>query len=309
MVSRLHGHSSSSGAQRVWDEPDCVALFEQKLIDAGAIDADAVRAMKEEARKEANDAVVQATAEPKPTKEDVEQFTYAPSEVDAVYPRGLHRASRQAVVRVPVRLACRTGDAAAARLRPTRTGGRHVLRTPPVPDLRPRPAVAVPVGAAAVPRHRRGRPDRLPGDVRRPGAGQAVAVERTGRRAVQHLAGVEHRPRDRRRDLSTGDTTTHLGQPYGGGPRHPGRPSTGGSAPKGTLPKAADPDAFAQQLKPQIDAEMSRHAGSRAGTSSRRRPPRKLRRRQKRLTVLHPDGRIGHIELAPVFRQARSRAS
>lgn len=85
-VSRLHGHSSSSGAQRVWDEPDPVALFEQKLIDAGAIDADAVRAMKEEARKEANDAVVQATAEPKPTRDDVERFTYAPSEVDAVYP-------------------------------------------------------------------------------------------------------------------------------------------------------------------------------------------------------------------------------
>jgi len=86
MVSRLHGHSSSSGAQRVWDEPDCVVLFEQKLIDAGAIDADAVRVMKEEARKEANDAVVKATAEPKPTKDDVEKFTYAPSEVDAVYP-------------------------------------------------------------------------------------------------------------------------------------------------------------------------------------------------------------------------------
>src|SRR5262245_41358741 len=35
LVSRLHGHSSSSGAQRVWNEADVLALFEQKLIDAG----------------------------------------------------------------------------------------------------------------------------------------------------------------------------------------------------------------------------------------------------------------------------------
>jgi 2-oxoisovalerate dehydrogenase E1 component alpha subunit len=86
LVSRLHGHSSSSGAQRVWNEADCVALFEQKLIDAGAIDAEGVRQMKEEARKEANDAVVQATAEPKPTRADVYRYTYAASPVDAVYP-------------------------------------------------------------------------------------------------------------------------------------------------------------------------------------------------------------------------------
>jgi 2-oxoisovalerate dehydrogenase E1 component alpha subunit len=85
-VSRLHGHSSSSGAQRNWDEPDCVALFEQKLMDAHAIDTETIRQMKDEARQEANEAAVQATAEPRPTKEDVNRFTYAPSEVDAVYP-------------------------------------------------------------------------------------------------------------------------------------------------------------------------------------------------------------------------------
>src|SRR5206468_1783441 len=33
MVSRLHGHSSSSGAQRTWNEPDVLTNFEQKLID------------------------------------------------------------------------------------------------------------------------------------------------------------------------------------------------------------------------------------------------------------------------------------
>jgi 2-oxoisovalerate dehydrogenase E1 component alpha subunit len=85
MVSRLHGHSSSSGAQRNWNETDCLANFEQKLIDANAIDADQVRAMKAEAKAEADAAVVQATSEAKPTLEDVERFTYAPSEVDSVY--------------------------------------------------------------------------------------------------------------------------------------------------------------------------------------------------------------------------------
>lgn len=87
MVSRLHGHSSSSGAQRSWAETDCVALFEQKLIDAEAIDAEQVRAMKEEAKEEADAAVVQATSEAKPTLEDVEKYTYAASKVDPVYPR------------------------------------------------------------------------------------------------------------------------------------------------------------------------------------------------------------------------------
>lgn len=86
MVSRLHGHSSSSGAQRDWKDPDPLALFEQKLIDAGAIDVTAVKAMKDEAKAECDAAVVETMKEPQPTPEDVERFTYAPSEVDAVYP-------------------------------------------------------------------------------------------------------------------------------------------------------------------------------------------------------------------------------
>lgn len=86
MVSRLHGHSSSSGAQRNWNETDPLATFEQKLIDAGAIDATAVLSLKDDAKKEADDAVVKTMKEPEPTRDDVYAFTYAPSEVDAVYP-------------------------------------------------------------------------------------------------------------------------------------------------------------------------------------------------------------------------------
>jgi 2-oxoisovalerate dehydrogenase E1 component alpha subunit len=86
LVSRLHGHSSSSGAQRNWTDADPLAAFEQKLIDAGAIDTPTVRALREEAKREADDAVVRTMKEAEPTRDDVYAFTYAPSEVDAVYP-------------------------------------------------------------------------------------------------------------------------------------------------------------------------------------------------------------------------------
>src|SRR5262245_13823016 len=87
MVSRLHGHSSSSGAQRNWTELDPLAAFEQKLIDAGAIDTATVQALKDDAKNEADAASAQTMKEPEPTRDDVYAYTYAPSEVDAVYPQ------------------------------------------------------------------------------------------------------------------------------------------------------------------------------------------------------------------------------
>jgi 2-oxoisovalerate dehydrogenase E1 component alpha subunit len=87
MVSRLHGHSSSSGAQRNWTEADPVAAFEQKLLDCGATDADQVQALRDEAKGEADAAADAVAAEPRPTPLDVYMGTYAPSSVDAVYPK------------------------------------------------------------------------------------------------------------------------------------------------------------------------------------------------------------------------------
>jgi 2-oxoisovalerate dehydrogenase E1 component alpha subunit len=86
MVSRLYGHSSSSGALRVKDEPDCIELFEQKLLDFGAIDQEAIDRVHRAAKEEAEEALEQALREPMPTAEDVPLFTYAASRVDAVYP-------------------------------------------------------------------------------------------------------------------------------------------------------------------------------------------------------------------------------
>ena len=86
MVSRLHGHSSSSGAARVKNEPDCIPLFEQKLLDAGLLDPETIDKVHEAALAEAEAALEQALAEPQPSPEDVYKYTYAASPVDAVYP-------------------------------------------------------------------------------------------------------------------------------------------------------------------------------------------------------------------------------
>jgi 2-oxoisovalerate dehydrogenase E1 component alpha subunit len=86
MVSRLHGHSSSSGAALVKGEPDPLVLFEQKLIDAGVFDAAGAELVHEEATTEVEAALEEVLGEAAPTAGDVYKHTYAPSTVDAVYP-------------------------------------------------------------------------------------------------------------------------------------------------------------------------------------------------------------------------------
>jgi 2-oxoisovalerate dehydrogenase E1 component alpha subunit len=86
LVSRLYGHSSSSGALRVKNEVDCIARFEEKLEEAGVLDPDTIRQVHEAAQAEADAAADEAVTEPKPTPADVERHTYAPSSVDAIYP-------------------------------------------------------------------------------------------------------------------------------------------------------------------------------------------------------------------------------
>ncbi len=85
MVSRLFGHSSSSGAPHSGD-PDCITLFEEKLLAAQQLDHADIEQIHEEAQAEVEAAVAQAMREPRPTAEDVQKFIYAPSPVDAVYP-------------------------------------------------------------------------------------------------------------------------------------------------------------------------------------------------------------------------------
>ncbi len=85
-VSRLYGHSSSSGGQRVEGEADCVERFEYKLRAGGILDDADIRAIRREAEVEIEAAVEQAMTEARPTVDDLYRHTYAPSPVDAVYP-------------------------------------------------------------------------------------------------------------------------------------------------------------------------------------------------------------------------------
>jgi 2-oxoisovalerate dehydrogenase E1 component alpha subunit len=86
LVSRLYGHSSSSGALRVKNEPDCIALFEKKLREAGILGPEAIQQIHEEAEAEIEAASDQVMREPRPTPAEVYKYTYAPSPVDDVYP-------------------------------------------------------------------------------------------------------------------------------------------------------------------------------------------------------------------------------
>jgi 2-oxoisovalerate dehydrogenase E1 component alpha subunit len=85
-LSRLYGHSSSSGALRVKNEADAIALFERKLLAASAADRHYLEQVHEEAAAEVEAAVEQVLTEPMPQASDVEKHTYAASPVDAVYP-------------------------------------------------------------------------------------------------------------------------------------------------------------------------------------------------------------------------------
>ncbi len=84
-VSRLYGHSSSSGAPRS-NDPDCIALFEDRLLAADAMTQNAIDQVHADAHEEIESAVTQAMREPRPSIEHIEKFTYASSEADEVYP-------------------------------------------------------------------------------------------------------------------------------------------------------------------------------------------------------------------------------
>jgi 2-oxoisovalerate dehydrogenase E1 component alpha subunit len=86
MVSRLYGHSSSSGALRVPDEADAIRLFEQRMLKAGIVEPAGLKQVHEEAQAEVESALEEVLQESMPTPADVEKYTYAPSTVDVVYP-------------------------------------------------------------------------------------------------------------------------------------------------------------------------------------------------------------------------------
>lgn len=85
-VSRLFGHSSSSGCQQVAGEVDCLRRFEHHLQAAGLLNEELIQRIRDSAQGEVEEAAEQLHGEARPTAEDVERHTYAPSPVDQVYP-------------------------------------------------------------------------------------------------------------------------------------------------------------------------------------------------------------------------------
>ncbi len=77
MVSRLHGHSSASGANFVKDESDCLALFEKKLEDKKLL----TRAQMDEMRAKYTHVLLEASKkvreEPPPTPESIWDHVFA----------------------------------------------------------------------------------------------------------------------------------------------------------------------------------------------------------------------------------------
>jgi 2-oxoisovalerate dehydrogenase E1 component alpha subunit len=76
-VSRLYGHSSSSGGNFVQGEVDCLALFEQKLTDRKLLTRQAVDELRRRYARELLDAVKRVRTEPMPQGQEVAGHVYA----------------------------------------------------------------------------------------------------------------------------------------------------------------------------------------------------------------------------------------
>lgn len=77
MTSRLHGHSSSSGAARVETEFDCLLEFERKLVKQGKLTQDKAESIRSAYDEEALDARNKAVEEPEPAEDSIYDHTFA----------------------------------------------------------------------------------------------------------------------------------------------------------------------------------------------------------------------------------------
>jgi len=75
-VSRLYGHSSASGANRVEGEVDCLTSFETKLEKAGVLSRKEMDAIHGKYEVEMREKAAQAKTEPMPDPNSIYDFTY-----------------------------------------------------------------------------------------------------------------------------------------------------------------------------------------------------------------------------------------
>lgn len=76
-VSRLYGHSSSSGSKYVSDEVDCLVELEKKLDSRGWRSLEESRQLREELEAKMHGWYKQVLEEPKPKGEDIWDFVFA----------------------------------------------------------------------------------------------------------------------------------------------------------------------------------------------------------------------------------------
>jgi 2-oxoisovalerate dehydrogenase E1 component alpha subunit len=75
-VSRLHGHSSSSGSMRVHEEPDCMEIFERRLTEHAVFTAEEMQQIKDELEAECLEALNQVREEPFPDPSTMFDHTF-----------------------------------------------------------------------------------------------------------------------------------------------------------------------------------------------------------------------------------------
>jgi len=80
-VSRLYGHSSSSGGNFVPNEEDCVSLLEQKLAERKLLTKQAVEELRRRYSRELLEAVKRVRIEPMPEGKDAGRHVYAEQDV------------------------------------------------------------------------------------------------------------------------------------------------------------------------------------------------------------------------------------
>ena len=89
MVSRLYGHSSSSGANFVTEEIDCLARFEGTLAERGILTRPHMDSLRERYQQELLDALKRVREEPPPDPKAVLEHVFADHDVvRAAAPKG-----------------------------------------------------------------------------------------------------------------------------------------------------------------------------------------------------------------------------
>lgn len=80
LVSRLYGHSSASGANRVEGEECCIETFEKRLVDAGVLKTGESKKIWDEHFNQIRILADEVRHEPSPTAESVWDFTFVNNE-------------------------------------------------------------------------------------------------------------------------------------------------------------------------------------------------------------------------------------